>query len=110
MTIKKFFDEQMEQSLVKSTIVSKYFGVWSKVIINTQKKFPSTTQKVAYIDLFASPGRYKDGSSSTPIKILQNAIDDKDLSERLVSIFNDKNENNSKNYNKQYQKWTILKT
>jgi len=96
MTIKKFFDEQMEQSLIKSTIVAKYFDVWSKIIINTQKKFPSTAQKVAYIDLFAGPGRYKDGSSSTPLKILQNAIEDKDLSERLITIFNDKNENNSK--------------
>ena len=33
-----FFNEQKEQSLVKSTIVAKYFSVWAKVIINTQKR------------------------------------------------------------------------
>ena len=95
-----FFDEQLEQSLVKSTIVSKYFGVWSKVIISTQKRFPRNSQKIAYIDLFAGPGRYKDGTLSTPHKILTNAIEDLDLSERLVAIFNDKDETNSQELEK----------
>ncbi|WP_281337268.1 three-Cys-motif partner protein TcmP [Flavobacterium eburneipallidum] len=95
-----FFDEQLEQSLVKSTIVSKYFGVWSKVIISTQKRFPRNSQKIAYIDLFAGPGRYKDGTMSTPHKILSNAIDDNDLSERLVAVFNDKDETNSQELEK----------
>jgi len=95
-----FFDEQLEQSLVKSTIVSKYFGVWSKVIISTQKRFPRNSQKIAYIDLFAGPGRYKDGTMSTPHKILSNAIEDVDLSERLVAVFNDKDETNSQELEK----------
>jgi three-Cys-motif partner protein len=95
-----FFNEQLEQSLVKSTIVSKYFGVWSKVIISTQKRFPKNSQKIAYIDLFAGPGRYKDGTISTPHKILINAIDDVDLSERLVAVFNDKDETNSQELEK----------
>lgn len=95
-----FFDEQLEQSLVKSTIVSKYFGVWSKVIISTQKRFPKNSQKIAYIDLFAGPGRYKDGTISTPHKILTNAIEDVDLSERLVAVFNDKDETNSQELEK----------
>lgn len=95
MTKNIFFDEQLEQSLVKSTIVSKYFGVWSKVIISTQKRFPRNAQKIAYIDLFAGPGRYKDGTVSTPHKILSNAVEDADLSERLVAVFNDKDETNS---------------
>lgn len=90
-----FFEEQKEQSLVKATIVAKYFDVWANVIINTQKKYPQYTQKIAYIDLFAGPGRYKDGTQSTPIKILTNAIAKPDLRDRLVAIFNDKDENNS---------------
>ncbi len=90
-----FFEEQKEQSLVKSTIVAKYFDVWANVIISTQKQFPQHTQKIAYIDLFAGPGRYKDGTHSTPLRILTNAIEKPDLRERLVAIFNDKDENNS---------------
>ncbi len=74
MTGSSFFEEQTEQSLVKSTIVAKYFDVWANVIISTQKRYLQHTQKIAYIDLFAGPGRYKDGTQSTPVKILTNAI------------------------------------
>ena len=89
-----FFEEQKEQSLVKTTIVAKYFDAWSNVIINTQKRYPEHEQRIAYIDLFAGPGRYKDGTQSTPVMILANAIAKKDLRNRLVAIFNDKDENN----------------
>lgn len=95
MADNNFFEEQQEQSLVKSTIVSKYFDVWANVIINTQKRYPQHSQKIAYIDLFAGPGRYKDGTQSTPLRILTNAIEKPDLRERLIAIFNDKDENNS---------------
>lgn len=96
MTDNKFFEESKEQSLIKSTIVAKYFDVWSRVIINTQKRFPQHSQKIAYIDLFAGPGRYKDSTQSTPLIILANAIEKPDLRKRLVAIFNDKDENNAK--------------
>jgi three-Cys-motif partner protein len=46
--------------------------------------------KIAYIDLFAGPGRYKDGSTSTPLFILQKVIKDPKLRDNFVSIFNDK--------------------
>lgn len=95
-----FFDEQKEQSLVKSTIVAKYFDVWANVIISTQKRFPRKAQKIAYIDLFAGPGRYKDGTLSTPLKILTNAVEKIDLRTRLVAIFNDKDETNSQELEK----------
>ena len=91
-----FFEEQKEQSLVKSTIVAKYFDVWANVIVSVQKRYPRHKQKIAYIDLFAGPGRYEDGTQSTPLKILTNAIEKPDLRERLVAIFNDKDENNEK--------------
>jgi three-Cys-motif partner protein len=95
MKSNNFFAEQKEQSLVKSTIVAKYFDVWAKVIISTQKRYPNYPQKIAYIDLFAGPGRYDDGTQSTPLKILSNAIEKDDLKERLVAIFNDINKQNS---------------
>lgn len=92
MTANSFFDEQTEQSLVKATIVAKYFDAWASVIVNTQKRNPQQPQKIAYIDLFAGPGRYKDGSQSTPLKILQKAIEKPDIRDRLVTLFNDKDE------------------
>ena len=95
-----FFEEQKEQSLIKSSIIAKYFDVWANVIISTQKRYPQHSQKIAYIDLFAGPGRYKDGTQSTPLKILTNAIENSDLRDRLVAIFNDKDENNSKKLEK----------
>lgn len=96
MTNNSFFEEQRVQSLVKSTIVGKYFDVWANVIISTQKRYPQHSQKIAYIDLFAGPGRYKDGTQSTPLKILAAAIEKPDLRERLVTMFNDKDEDNSR--------------
>ncbi len=83
-----FFDEQKEQSLIKARIVEKYFWAWAKVIIPTAKK---AGNKIAYIDLFAGPGRYKDGSKSTPIKVLETAISDPDMRNMLKTLFNDVN-------------------
>ncbi len=90
-----FFDEQGEQSQIKAEIVSKYFFVWAKVIIATQKQY-RPIGKIAYIDLFAGPGRYKNGALSTPLMILEKAIEQPDFCDRLVAIFNDKDEENSK--------------
>ena len=92
MSTKKFFEETKEQSVVKATIVYKYFWAWARVIIPTVKKYGN---KMAYIDLFAGPGRYKDGSNSTPVLILEKAIDNPDMRQMLVTIFNDVNKNNS---------------
>jgi len=86
MNSPSFFDEQKEQSLIKARIVEKYFWAWAKVIIPTAKKVDS---RIAYIDLFAGPGRYKDGSKSTPIKVLETAIANPDMQNMLVTVFND---------------------
>jgi three-Cys-motif partner protein len=88
-----FFEETKEQSVVKSAIVSKYFWAWAKVIMS---KVKSTVRKIAYIDLFAGPGRYKDGTQSTPLLVLKRAIDDSDVRQMLVTVFNDKDEKNSR--------------
>lgn len=90
-----FFEERGEQSQIKAEIVSAYFFRWAKVIIATQKKY-RREDRVAYIDLFAGPGRYRDGAISTPVMILQKALTEPDFCERLVAIFNDKDEENSK--------------
>ena len=88
MTIDAFYHGQTEQSAVKSEIVAKYFWAWAKVIIPWARKGPG---KIGYIDLFAGPGVYQDGTVSTPLKILQRAINDSDMRMMLVASFNDAN-------------------
>jgi len=95
MTVDSFFNEQSEQSYVKTQIVSKYFDVWANVIIATQNRYPTiSSNKIAYIDLFAGPGRYDDGNTSTPIEVLRIASEHPVVSQRLVAMFNDKDERN----------------
>jgi three-Cys-motif partner protein len=88
-----FFDESRQQSVIKARIVAKYFWVWAKVIIPTAKK---QGNRIAYIDLFAGPGRYKDGTVSTPLKVLEQAIADPDMSQMLVALFNDRDTENAR--------------
>jgi three-Cys-motif partner protein len=87
-----FFDEQTEQSLIKATLVAKYFPAFMRVIGAAQRHYGG--DRIAYIDLFAGPGRYKDGAQSTPVKIIEEAIANPDMRQRLVAIFNDKDEQN----------------
>lgn len=87
MADNRFFDETREQSAVKSAIVAKYFWAWAKIIAQKAKR-------IAYLDLFAGPGRYRDGTDSTQLLVLQKAIEDPNLSQILVTVFNDKDEAN----------------
>ncbi len=82
-----FFNEPKEQSLIKREIVSKYFSSWIRVIKGTVQK--SRKKKIIYLDLFSGPGKYDDGTNSTPMYILNTAINDPDLCEMLVTFFND---------------------
>lgn len=84
-----FFSERADQSEVKARIVSRYFPVWASIIA---KQSMHSDRKLAYIDLFAGPGRYEDGSASTPLMVLAEALKNPDLKEGLVSIFNDEDE------------------
>lgn len=94
MTDNRFFEESLEQSRIKAEIVSKYFWAWAKIIMPTVKR--SATPRIAYIDLFAGPGRYKDQTKSTPILVLETAINDPEIREMLVTIFNDANSDNTR--------------
>jgi three-Cys-motif partner protein len=79
----QFFEESREQSQIKARIVAKYFWAWAHVV----RKFST---RIAYIDLFAGPGRYEDGTLSTPLLVLKKAIEDEDMRGMLVTLFNDK--------------------
>lgn len=92
MNNESFFDESKEQSRVKAEIVSKYLSTWAKVVMPSVKR---RAGKIAYIDLFAGPGRYKDGTKSTPLLILERAIADPDMRERLMTVFSDADPTNT---------------
>jgi three-Cys-motif partner protein len=86
----QFFAERTDQSEVKARIVEKYFYAWARVIMQT---VAANGGKIAYIDLYAGPGRYEDGAASTPLLILEKAIAHPQMSQMLVALFNDANKN-----------------
>ena len=90
MTNKKFFAERTDQSEVKARIVEKYFYAWANVIMETAS---ARHGKIAYIDLYAGPGRYEDGAASTPLLVLEKAIAHPKMSQMLVTHFNDADSN-----------------
>ncbi len=90
MKAAKFFDERSDQSEVKARIVEKYFYAWANVVMPTAQK---SGGRLAYIDLYAGPGRYKDGAASTPLLVLQHAINDPKLASMLVALLNDSDSN-----------------
>lgn len=89
-----FFDETTEQSQVKAAIVAKYFDAWAHIIVGAAKRY-GNTDRIVYIDLFAGPGRYKDGTKSTPLLVLETAIADPDMRKMLVVHFNDRDPDNA---------------
>lgn len=90
---KMFFEERRDQSEVKARIVQKYFVAWANIVVGATKRWGRG--KIAYIDLYAGPGRYKDGAASTPLLILEKAIENDRIRDSLVALFNDVDENNS---------------
>jgi three-Cys-motif partner protein len=100
-SIDPFFDESSEQSRVKASIVARYFPVWARVIAPSTKNWGGT--RVAYIDLFAGPGRYQDGTKSTPIRILETIIADPTLRQMAVTLFNDAAQDHSNSLKAQVQ-------
>lgn len=92
MKVGKFFEERTDQSEVKARIVSKYFSAWAKVVMPSAAK---SAGKIAYMDLYAGPGRYKDGAASTPLLVLQTAINHPQMSHMLTAYFNDADGNNT---------------
>lgn len=89
MSSSTFFTSQKEQSSVKTALVSKYFKAWSDIMLKQTEK--RAMNQVAYVDLFSGPGAYADGQKSTPILVLERAIQDPKLRNRLITVFNDNN-------------------
>lgn len=90
MSTDDFFDEVTEQSRVKQNIVLKYFAAWANVMVPIARK--RGLERLRYVDLFAGPGHYRDGSESTPLLLLRYVLANPELLKRLEPIFNDKDE------------------
>jgi three-Cys-motif partner protein len=101
---KTLFEEQSEESRIKAEIVEKYFYAWSRVIAKNSRE-----KTISYIDLFAGPGRYKDGSASVPVMITQRAINDDYLRESLVSFLMTKMRITQELWKKRYSDYLELK-
>lgn len=61
-------------------------------MIGVGKRTGST--KLAYVDLFCGPGKYEDGSISTPIMVLERATQNPELAACLLTMFNDRDPRN----------------
>lgn len=88
MTIEHFFNSQSPQSNIKAKIVAKYFYVWATIIVHHAR-----ARNIAFVDLFAGQGRYEDGSDSTPILVLETAINNVPIAKSASFWFNDHNAN-----------------
>jgi three-Cys-motif partner protein len=80
----KFYAQQTAQSKVKAEIITKYAKSRSTIITG------AGATKVVHLDLWAGRGQYDDGSESTPLMVLRNAIADPVVRKSLMTIFNDK--------------------
>ncbi|MEA3402317.1 MAG: three-Cys-motif partner protein TcmP [Armatimonadota bacterium] len=83
MTDDEYWDAPTPQSCVKMAIVEKYFDAWSNVIL------AKTRRDLCYADLYAGRGKYNDGTLSVPLRILDHAVRDPRLRQRLRTVFND---------------------
>lgn len=80
---KDFFHEQGPQSAIKAEIVRKYFLSWARISVKR-------AGRILYMDLYAGPGKYDDGTPSTPLLVLKQIIDNPELHDKVVTFFSDK--------------------
>lgn len=85
-TTEDFFLEQKEQSAIKTAIVTNFYSTYINIIKNSIGK---ECDRLYYIDLFAGPGRYKDGKASTPLKVL-DIVEKHNLADKISCVFNEK--------------------
>lgn len=85
-----FFEKQTLQSRIKTEIVTKYFFAWSRVMAGYLSSV-GRDKRIAYYDFFSGPGIYKNGTKSTPIIILEEAVKNDYLKNNLITRFVDDN-------------------
>ena len=68
-----FFKNQTHSSRIKANIVAEYFPQYCRILLKSQQP------QIMYLDLFAGPGMYDDGSHSTPLLIAKTCASDQIL-------------------------------
>jgi three-Cys-motif partner protein len=69
MTADDFFSKQSPESAAKTEIVANFFAAWLNIIGNTTYR-----GRLAYMELYAGAGKFADGSTSTPLRVLQTIL------------------------------------
>lgn len=78
------WDQAPAHSLAKARLVSGYFSAWAGIMAQR-----SQNDRIGYVDLWCGPGRFGDGTASTPLLILEAAIRSPAVRQKLVCVFND---------------------
>lgn len=84
-----FYGTPTEASRRKQRIVVKYHAAWSQVLRSRPGSSARFQSDLAYVDLFAGPGKYGDESQSTPLLIIEAAARDPYMREHLITRFNE---------------------
>lgn len=84
MKNEEFFKRQTPSSRIKANIVAEYFPQYCRILLKQPQ------DKIIYLDLFAGPGEYEDGSHSTPLLIAKACFNDPSLKAKIQLAFNDK--------------------
>ncbi len=79
-----FWAKQQKHSLVKTEIAVEYFSRWANIL-------KGYGDSLTYLDLCSGRGRYKDGTPSTPLRILDAAIVDSTIRQQLSCFFYERN-------------------
>jgi three-Cys-motif partner protein len=79
-----FFSKQAPHSRIKSEIIAQYVPTWASIILGSRPE-------VLYLDFFAGPGQFDDGSQSTPLLLLPKLIASKKLRAGVNTWFSDTN-------------------
>ena len=86
----EFYEQRTERSRVKGEIVENYFEAWANVIQGAAKR-GGRIPLIGYVDLFCGPGKYDDGTASTPLLVLEKCLKRPQISKYVKIVFNDKN-------------------
>lgn len=76
-----FFDEPTDASRLKHRVVTEYFVSFTNVL--------ARNRDVGYADLFAGPGKYKNGEKSIPILITELVVAEERLRRHVRLWFNE---------------------
>lgn len=85
----RFFEEVRDNSKIKSNIVVEYFVAWAEIIVSQLEKNPERAQRACYVELFAGPGYYDDGTESTPLRVARKVIEKRKFADHIECLFND---------------------